>query len=36
MIRELNAMPTPPENLTNFMTEQDIRHQLDLKLAEGL
>jgi len=36
MIRELNDAPNPPENLTNFMTEQDIHHRLDLKLAEGL
>ena len=36
MIRELNATPNPPENLADFMTEQDIRHWLDLKLAEGL
>ena len=36
MIRELNTVPNPPKNLANFMTEQDIRHRLDLKLAEGL
>jgi len=36
MIQELNAVPNPPENLANFMMEQDIYHQLDLKLAEGL
>jgi len=36
MIQELNATPNPPKNLTDFMMEQDICHQLDLKLAEGL
>jgi len=36
MIRELNAVPNPPENLADFMMEQDIRHRLDWKLAEGL
>src|SRR5712671_1748370 len=36
MIQELNAMPNPPESLAKFMTEQDIHHRLDLKLAEGL
>jgi len=36
MIWELNAAPNPPENLADFMTEQDIRHQLDVKLAKGL
>jgi len=36
MIRELNAMPNPPENLADFMMEKDIRHKLDLKLTEGL
>jgi len=36
MIWELNAAPNPPENLADFMTEQDIHHRLDLKLAKGL
>jgi len=36
MIRELNATPNPPKNLTDFMTKQDIKHRLDLKLAKGL
>jgi len=36
MIQELNDMPNPPQNLANFMMEKDIRHRLDLKLAEGL
>ena len=36
MIRELNAVPHPPKNLADFMTEQDIRHRLDVKLTEGL
>jgi len=36
MIQELNTVPNPPKNLADFMTEQDIHHWLDLKLAEGL
>jgi len=36
MIWELNNMLKPPQNLVDFMTEKDVRHRLDLKLAEGL
>src|SRR5712672_1387719 len=36
MIRILNDLPKTPENLADFMTEKEIRHQLDLTLAKGL
>src|SRR5712672_2104504 len=36
MIRILNDLPKVPENLADFMTEKEIRHQLDLTLAKGL
>src|SRR5712671_2017234 len=36
MIRELRAASDPPENLSDFMSEQDIKHRLDEKLTKGL
>ena len=36
MIKELDEASEPLENLADFMSEQDIKHKLDLKLTEGL
>jgi len=36
MIRELLAAADPPENLADFMSKTDMKHQLDEKLTKGL